>query len=473
MSKKHYISIDEGVSQYQVIQRGPDNCADIRFAGSTTAPNGTAVEARLLRYGKPTARFPWEEVGKVSRGTYKGLLPAVPTGGEYALEVRAADRGGTLADVVCPGILVGDLWVMAGQSNMEGCGRLDATEIEEPNTLVHAFDMSDRWLTACEPLHWRLDSPDPAHWPELRRPSADEILAEHKGRTNGVGPGLAFAGEVVRQTGVPIGLVPCAVGGTTMEQWDPEQVKLGGRSLYGSMLRRVDAIGGRVRGLLWYQGESDAVGGVSDVFAARFSRFVQAVRHDFAAQDLPVLFVQIGRMFVPEPVHLKWNAVQEAQRICSREVPNSDFVPAVDLAMEDFIHLSSAGQKRLGERLAVVALRRCYGWSNLHLGPKLESVRPGSDTTLLVRYREVNSRLLPEGEVSGFSIRDDDGTDLCLIYSARVDPKAPDTVVLRLKERPAMNSCLWYGFGPAPYCNLTDELDMGAPVFGPRLLGTE
>ncbi len=473
VSKKHFISIDDGVSPYQVFQRGPDNCTDIRFAGSTTAPNGTAIEVRLLRYGKPTARFPWEEVGKVSRGTFTGLLPAVPTGGDYTLEVRAADRGGALAATACSGILVGDLWVMAGQSNMEGCGRLDAADIEEPNPLVHAFDMSDRWLTACEPLHWRLDSPDPAHWPELRRPTADEVLAQHKGRTNGVGPGLAFAGEVVRHTGVPIGLVPCAVGGTTMEQWDAEQVKLGGKSLYGAMLRRVDAIGGRVRGMLWYQGESDAIGGTSNTFAARFSRFVQAVRHDFAAEDLPVITVQIGRMVVPEPVHLEWNAVQEAQRICAREVPNTDCVPAVDLAMEDFIHLSSAGQKRLGERLAVVALRRCYGWSNLRLGPKLESVTPGQDGTIRVRYREVNSRLLPDGEISGFSIRDDDGSDLRLIYRAGVDPKAADTVVLRLKERPPMNSRLWYGFGPAPFCNLTDELDMGAPAFGPRLLDTD
>jgi sialate O-acetylesterase len=473
MSRKYYIEIEEGVSPYQVVQRGPDDRADVRFAGSTTVPNGTPIEARLLRYGKPTARFPWEEVGKVAHGSFTGLLPAVPTGGEYALEVRAAGRGEPLATTACPGLLVGDLWVMAGQSNMEGCGRLDAPDIEEPNTLVHAFDMSDRWLTACEPLHWRLDSPDPAHWPELRKPTPDEVMAQHKGRTNGVGPGMSFAGEIVRHTGVPIGLIPCAVGGTTMDQWDPEQVKLGGKSLYGAMLRRVDAVGGHVRGLLWYQGESDAVGGVSNVFAAKFSRFVQAVRHDFSQADLPVLFVQIGRVVVPQLTHPEWNAIQETQRVCAREIAYTDVVPAVDLAMEDFIHLSSAGQKRLGERLAAVALRRCYGWENLKVGPRLDAVEAKADGTVRVRYGEVNSRLLPEDEISGFSIRDIEGGDLCLIYSALVDPKAPDTVVLRLKERPSSGSCLWYGFGPAPFCNLTDELDMGAPVFGPRLLKSE
>jgi sialate O-acetylesterase len=473
MSKKHYIAIEDGISPYQVIQRGPEDRADIRFGGSTTVPNGATVEARLLCYGQPMARFPWEEVGKVARGVFTGLLPAVPSGGEYTLEVRACDKGGVLAAAACHGILVGDLWVMAGQSNMEGCGSLAGADIERPDSLVHAFDMSDRWLTACEPLHWRLDSADPAHWPELRKPTAEEALAAHKGRTHGVGPGLAFAREVVRHTGIPVGLVPCAVGGTSMDQWDPEQVKLGGRSLYGAMLRRFDAVGSHVRGLLWYQGESDTAESAANVYAAKFARFVQAVRHDFASPELPVLFVQIGRMFVPQPAHAGWNAVQEAQRLCAREIANTDVVPAVDLTMDDAIHLSSAGQKRLGERLAVVALRRLHGWSNLRLGPKLEAVELRPDATVHVRYREVNSRLLPAGEISGFSIRDAGGADLGLIYNAQVEPKAPDTVVLRLRERPPTGACLWYGFGPAPYCNLTDELDMGAPVFGPRLLKSD
>ena len=189
--------------------------------------------------------------------------------------------------------------------------------------------------------------------------------------------------------------------------------------------------------------------------------------------DLPVLSVQIGRIFVPHPTHLDWNGVQETQRKCAEKMRNTDMVPAVDLTMDDHVHVSTAGQKRLGERLAVVALRRVYGWENLKVGPRLESVELKRDDTVRVRYQEVNSRLLPLGEVSGFSVRDAKARDLSLIYKAQVDPDALDTVVLSLKEHVPAGAFLWYGFGPAPFCNLTDELDMGAPVFGPRLLRKE
>ena len=44
-----------------------------------------------------------------------------------------------------------------------------------------------------------------------------------------------------------------------MEQWNPAKKEQGGNSLYGSMLRQVKLAGGKVRGVLWYQGESDAM----------------------------------------------------------------------------------------------------------------------------------------------------------------------------------------------------------------------
>ena len=139
MSKKHFIAIEGGVKPCQVLQRGPDGRADVRFSGSTTAPNGTTVDARLLRFGHPMPGYTWEEVGTVERGAFEAMLPGVPAGGPYTLEVRAVEKATVLATGACAGILVGDLWILAGQSNMEGCGRLDAPEIEEPSPLVHSF----------------------------------------------------------------------------------------------------------------------------------------------------------------------------------------------------------------------------------------------------------------------------------------------------------------------------------------------
>ena len=86
-----------------------------------------------LRYGQPMPDFPWGDVGDVERGGFAGVVSGVPAGGPYALEVRAMDKAAVLATGACAGILVGDLWVLAGQSNMEGVGRLDAPEVEEPS----------------------------------------------------------------------------------------------------------------------------------------------------------------------------------------------------------------------------------------------------------------------------------------------------------------------------------------------------
>ena len=118
--------------------------------------------------------------------------------------------------------------------------------------------MDGKWAQAEEPLHWLVDSPDPVHSgdPKTR---AERSAQQHKTRTKGAGLGLPFAVAMVESTGVPIGLVASAHGGTSMEQWNPAKKGEGGNSLYGSMLRQVKLAGGKVKGVLWYQGESDAM----------------------------------------------------------------------------------------------------------------------------------------------------------------------------------------------------------------------
>ena len=109
---------------------------------------------------------------------------------------------------------------------MQGVGKLGSHAGSDP--LVHCFTMGQRWELANEPLHWLVDSPDPVHnqrW--FRGGDLDEskrrtIRANaRKARTTGAGLGLPFAKELVRRTGVPVGLIASAHGGTSMEQWDP------------------------------------------------------------------------------------------------------------------------------------------------------------------------------------------------------------------------------------------------------------
>ena len=96
----------------------------------------------------------------------------------------------------------------------------------------------------------------------------------------------------------------------------------------------------------------------------------------------------------------------------------------------------------------------------------------GDRRTLYVEFSDVNRGLRSAGRLSGFSLRQPDETEILAIFRAFVDPASPTRVVLELgsgipnKPLPP-GTKLWYGWGADPYCNLVDEANMAAPVFGP------
>jgi type 1 glutamine amidotransferase len=427
-----------------------------------------------------------------------GKFVGVPVGGPYTITCSVSGPGGgTLSTSVGP-LFVGDLWVLAGQSNMEGVG--DLIDVTSPNPRVMLLGMDGKWATAEEPLHWLVDSPDPVHSGDPNN-RADRSAQFHKARSKGAGLGLPFAVAMVESTGVPVGLIAAAHGGTSMEQWNPAKKEVGGNSLYGSMLRQVKLAGGKVRGVLWYQGESDAMGGAWRVFPKVFSDFIAAVRSDFGQPELPFYYVQIGR-FVTRADPKGWNIVQDAQRVLVDRVPNTAVVSVIDLELDDGIHVGTQGLKRAGHRLARIAQRELFGQIGATT-PTFDRVSQGPQNTLTVKFKGVNMGsarparmggggtmagqmmgmggmslnpgepsgigLKPERHIAGFSIRKEDGTALPLIFEAGVG-KARDTVVLKLSGPLPAKAALWYGYGLDPHCNLVDGSDMAVPVFGPIAL---
>src|SRR3989304_5658203 len=93
---------------------------------------------------KPRGRWTAGPRGAVSWGGGAGRIEGIPTGGPDGVELRLHDSGGgEVAGAKVDHVLVGDLWILAGQSNMQGVGVLK--NVEPPSPLVHAFDMADRW----------------------------------------------------------------------------------------------------------------------------------------------------------------------------------------------------------------------------------------------------------------------------------------------------------------------------------------
>jgi sialate O-acetylesterase len=456
------ILITKGAADYQVYQRDETGFASIAVEGKALVPDGRTVEARLTGAD-------WKPVAKVAKGQWAAKVERVPTGGPYKLEVRVAGSPDLSS---ANHLLVGDLWVLAGQSNMEGVGNLENTP--EPSPLVNSFDMTDRWVQAKDPLHRLVDAADRVHWPRNKEGQPEKLEGSRldqwiSNRKKGAGVGMPFALEMVKRTGVPIGLVPCAHGGTSMDQWSPALKDKGGDSLYGGMLRRVEAVGGKVKGVLWYQGESDANPKAAPAFEEKFKSFIAATRADFSQPGLPFYYVQIGRHVNASNV-AEWNLVQEMQRRIEPAVPASGMVTCADCRLDDGIHVGTDDMRLLGVRLANLACHDLYaekaGCAAYQRGPRPVSAR-FDNGIVTVEFSEVNGRLVHEGRLFGFSIHDADGPPLPLIYRQRVDPQNAKAVQLFIGGKLPEGARLHYGWGKDPYLNLRDEASMAAVVFGP------
>ncbi len=383
--------------------------------------------------------------GKARVTLDSGETLELPAGGPY--EVGGAFH-----------VLVGNLWVLAGQSNMEGVG--DLVDVETPHPLVHSFQSREEWAVAEEPLHWLGESPRPIHHAIWGMPMPQTIAPRDGSRTKGSGLGLTFAKTMAEATGVPIGLIPSAHGGTSMQQWEPARKNMGGDSLYGAMLARVLANGGKVAGILWYQGESDANPTDAPLYKSRMAALIQSFRDDFGQPDLPFYFVQLGGWVAdPSPNYVDgWNSVRESQRVLSESLPFAGMVSAIDCGLDDGIHIDTPGLKALGRRLAVVALG--------HPAPALKSiVRNDAAHEIRVAFGSIQGELTAPGKPAGFSLRRADGTEAALIYKIVLD--GPDAI-LKLNDDPSPAGLhLYYGYGLNPYCNLTDTSGASIPAFGP------
>lgn len=274
-------------------------------------------------------------------------VAGVPAGGNYDVELRLArgSDGAAIGGGVVREVAVGDVWLAAGQSNMSGySGSL--ANAEPPADEVHLFGNDGIWKRAREPMDDGTDQTDaisaetPAHSLQLR-----------------------FAKEIARATGVPVGVVPGSLGGTNLyAQWQRDAARADNRiTLYGSLLHRALLQGGAPpRGVVWMQGESDALAlrGTA-AYRADLERIIAQWRADLGNPQLHVVAGQLG-VYLSSDL-LQWTAIQEAQRQVALADPQCTLAVTIDQPLADPIHFSVAGYKEIGARFAEAALQEGYG----------------------------------------------------------------------------------------------------------------
>ncbi|CAI9095801.1 OLC1v1031822C2 [Oldenlandia corymbosa var. corymbosa] len=177
------------------------------------------------------------------------------------------------------------IFLLAGQSNMSGQGgvvknkwdRLVPPE-SSPNPNILKLNAKLKWEVAKEPLHAGID----------------------KNVTNGIGPGIPFANSLLKR--IPdygtIGLVPCAISGAKIIQWQK------GTIFYDQLVNRAKAAvqngGGNntIEALLWYQGESDTMSQTdANLYKGRLQQFIIDLRKDLNLPDLLVIEVFLLQQF--------------------------------------------------------------------------------------------------------------------------------------------------------------------------------
>ena len=230
-----------------------------------------------------------------------------------------------------------DLWLLCGQSNMKGRGVMPEEPKQDPR-IVMMHKMDDKWYHARHPLHLTGDA------------------KTFQGHDNaGVGPGLAFAEVLAEQDKTAaIGLVPCAVGGSSIKLWQK------GAKLYEEAIRRAKLalqttapVKARIRGVIWLQGEANANPQELPLHAERLRAMIEALRADLELQELPFIACTIGEM-KPEPLLTNLKAMNEIQLALPKSVPHTACVDARDLKTHigDAVHFDTAAQNEIGRRFA-------------------------------------------------------------------------------------------------------------------------
>ncbi|OWM80687.1 hypothetical protein CDL15_Pgr006717 [Punica granatum] len=211
------------------------------------------------------------------------------------------------------------IFILAGQSNMAGRGGVTndtATGVTtwdgivppdcRPNPSILRLAANLTWMEAREPLHSDIDY----------------------NKTNGVGPGMAFVHAILRAAKLEfglVGLVPCAVGGTKITEWQR------GTVLYDQMTRRAQAAlrgGGRIRAVLWYQGESDTLEREdAELYKRRLEGLFVDLVADLQSPGLPIIQVALASKVGPYT-----ETVRAAQLGIS--LPNVRTVDAMGLPLE-------------------------------------------------------------------------------------------------------------------------------------------
>ena len=456
-----------------VLQRG------MSFYMKGKADAGETVVVRLG--GKELARGVTD-----ARGVWNVRIPALTAVDSTTFTVSTARRTLTYRNVA-----VGEVWLCSGQSNMAFKLRQssDASRdiVKAADRGLRLYHMQPRWET--DNVEWdsaavdsvsRLQYYRPARWVASSPQSAADFSAV-----------AYYMGRMLRDSlRVPVGLICNAVGGTPIESWIDRPTL---EEFYPQVLRHwknndfvMDWVRGRaakslarrpggrhpyhpaycfetgmvplldfpLRGVAWYQGESNA----HNPDSWRFDLLARSWRMRTGDISLPFYIVQLSGIERPS-----WPWLRDTQRLAQRSVFATQMVVTSDLGLRHDVH--PPYKRPVGERLAQSMLRHTYGRSTSPVSPEVGQQSSVKDDRVELDLREAQGLHGSDGQpLRGFEIA---GADE-LFYPATVQLDAEGKVQLRSSEV-AKPCYVRYGWQPFPTCNVVNAAGHPLGTFRIRL----
>ena len=370
-----------------------------------------------------------QAVAMVADGQWKVILPAMQAGGPWTLTVTGKQT------VMLQNVMVGDVWLCTGQSNMAGLLRVYKgagyreyqhlyAGIPQANPLIRLFklkqdgaDIPQRDVVTDESFggQWRLCDAD----------SAMEFSAT----------GYLFASRLQPEIGVSVGLIYATLGGTSAECWmsadtlrsrpefadilenyetsvarypeawqqyqqqlaawkaKPVAERRGTRApqppmgpnhpkrpsgLYNFMIAPLQQF--TCKGVIWYQGEANTSRAVQ--YRTLFPALINSWREQWGGGDFPFLFVQLAAYHKhnSEPEDTGWAWLREAQSM-ALSLPGTGMAVAIDAGHQTNIH--PPDKPIVGARLAAAALKAAYGRDVIASGPMFRRLTVNGNQAVL------------------------------------------------------------------------------------------
>ncbi|WOO41224.1 sialate O-acetylesterase [Rubellicoccus peritrichatus] len=418
-----------------------------------------------------------KEVTANRDGEWQVSFPQMQAGGPYRITAKSDGKS-----VLSDNIMIGDVWVCTGQSNMYwGMSKI----LDSKNEIKKAANPNLRLFT-------------------VKRHAADAPVDSVVGTWLPASPytvgnfsavGYFFGETLQQETKLPIGLIMSTVGGTLANNWTslevlrdnpdsstyferydrekaaypaakaeyeikvktdpktpkprpPERRQPGG--YYNGMIAPLHSF--PVAGIIWYQGESDSWK------HWHYDRFLHDMiadwRKQWDAPDMPFLIVQLAGFSGKKGVNENYPEVREIQRQIASE-PNNGLAVTIDVGEADDIH--PRNKRPVGERLAQTALAQVYGRDIPYQGPHPVSVeRSGKEVIITLNSGAKKTIDKNGGTLEGFEVAGED--EVFHPASASLDGETI-TVSSSSVSSPVAVRYAWDGFPPTDLVN-----DAGLPA---------